>query len=264
MFRKRADAEAPEAGSGPSRWRRLLRLGRRREPEVDDGLVLLPPIDYRLPPRQQSLSVPTPLAARTLKLKPVDPPRAAAAALPSRHVPPPPRRVPETPPRRVSVGDAILIAGGVALGVGSAFFPWYVFFNQDQFGVRAMRFEGTPSAGPVPVGMAPAGPVRDPIEATQGVAMELDPFPTGTLPDEDGEGPPPAPGLDLQPFPVPEIAYSVVHIANGRAMIEDDKGMFIVQRGSVLPDNATVAAIEQREGRWVVVTSDRRVLGIMR
>ena len=37
-------------------------------------------------------------------------------------------------------------------------------------------------------------------------------------------------------------------------MIEDDSGLFIVQRGSMLPEFSRVASIEERDGRWVLVT----------
>jgi hypothetical protein len=47
-------------------------------------------------------------------------------------------------------------------------------------------------------------------------------------------------------------------------MIEDESGLWIVQRGSTLPDLSTVAAIEQRADGWVVVTSDKRVLSLSR
>ncbi len=56
------------------------------------------------------------------------------------------------------------------------------------------------------------------------------------------------------------LPYKLVHIANGRAMIEDEHGVTIVERGSRLPDNNQVAAIEQRDGRWVMVTSADEIL----
>jgi hypothetical protein len=56
------------------------------------------------------------------------------------------------------------------------------------------------------------------------------------------------------------LAYKLVHIADGRAMIEDEHGMTIVERGSKLPDNNKVEAIEQRDGRWVMVTSADEIL----
>jgi hypothetical protein len=34
----------------------------------------------------------------------------------------------------------------------------------------------------------------------------------------------------------------------------------VVQRGSRLPDNSRVAGIEQRDGKWVLVTSADRVI----
>jgi len=45
-------------------------------------------------------------------------------------------------------------------------------------------------------------------------------------------------------------------------MIEDDSGLWIVQRGSTLPDMTKVTSIEQRDSGWVVVTSGKRVLAI--
>jgi len=52
----------------------------------------------------------------------------------------------------------------------------------------------------------------------------------------------------------------MVHVANGRAMIEDDAGLWIVQRGSKLPDSSIVSSIEQRGGKWVLVTSTDQVI----
>ena len=42
--------------------------------------------------------------------------------------------------------------------------------------------------------------------------------------------------------------------------IADDAGLWVVQRGSALPDSSTVARIEERGGKWVIVTSDDRVI----
>lgn len=207
--------------SRPGLWRLF---GRRRDAEAD--LVLLPASPVGFEPEAAKVTARTP-----------------------------------TRRKRISTTDAALIAGGIALGVGSAFFPWYVFFNQEQFGVRAMKFGDQPSVGPIPEGAVPAGRLADRIEAEGGGVLELDLFPTGTLPDA-AETPVSAPGEAEQPFPAPALEYEVVHIANGRAMIQDDQGLYIVQRGSLLPDNATVRSIEQRDGRWVLVTSDSRVMEI--
>ena len=39
--------------------------------------------------------------------------------------------------------DFVIAALGVTLGLICALFPWYIFFNQEQFGVRAIKFGGT-------------------------------------------------------------------------------------------------------------------------
>ena len=73
--------------------------------------------------------------------------------------------------------------------------------------------------------------------------MKLDLFATGTLPKDDGDdGRRARPASTEQPFPRRSSRNSgCVHVANGRAMIEDDAGLWVVQRGSVLPDSSRVA-----------------------
>lgn len=162
-----------------------------------------------------------------------------------------------------SRADKILFASGITLSLACAFFPWYVFLNQDQFGVRAVQLGDVPSSGPIPDDAIPAGRIEAPIpvnELAKG-QEELDTFTTGTLQPLEDEKKPKEP-KEEQPFPLPDITYRLVHVANGRAMIEDDSGLFVVQRGSTLPDSSRVTAIEQRGKRWVLVTSNGRVLYI--
>ena len=45
-------------------------------------------------------------------------------------------------------------------------------------------------------------------------------------------------------------------------MIEDEAGLWVVQTGSTLPDSSRVASIEQRNGKWVLVTSTDRVIAL--
>lgn len=163
--------------------------------------------------------------------------------------------------RKYTFGDGLLVAGGIALGLTCAFFPWYVFFNQDQFGIRAIKFGGNPGTGTQPATSMPTGHIDAPA-AAPGAAAALDTISTGTLPDKDLPKEPP--GLAEQPFPAPAPAFALVHIANGRAMIEDDKGLWVVQPGSILPDNTRVTSIEQRAGQWVLVTTGGRVVEIAR
>jgi hypothetical protein len=157
-------------------------------------------------------------------------------------------------------GGPIIAGMGIALGLGCALFPWYIFFNQEKFGIRAMKFEGQRQreAGPVYLGSQPDR-VGAPMTVEDIPPMKLDLFSTGTLPENDGDDEA-SPGLDEQPFPPEIIAFRLVHVANGRAMIADDTGLWVVQRGSRLPDSSRVAGIEQRDGKWVLVTSADRVI----
>ena len=159
--------------------------------------------------------------------------------------------------------DLMIAALGIALGLMCAFFPWYIFFNQEKFGVRPMKFEGGGSgtSGPVSVGPQPER-IGAPMTVEDVPVMQLDLFSTGALPDDEdgGDSGKRAPGLDQQPFPGDVPQFRLVHVANGRAMIEDDAGLWVVQAGSMLPDSSRVASIEKRDGKWVLVTSTDRVV----
>lgn len=162
-------------------------------------------------------------------------------------------------PRKRGRRDDFIIAGlGVALGLGCAVFPWYIFMNPEKFGVRAMEFEGN-SNYEAPIELGSSGErIGAPMSPNQIPPMKLDLFATGTVTsDEPGETPH---QIVDQPFPGEPAVYRMVYAATGRAMIADDTGLWVVQRGSVLPDNSKVASIEQRKGRWVLVTSDEKVL----
>ncbi|MBM2712227.1 hypothetical protein JQK88_13385 [Mesorhizobium caraganae] len=151
--------------------------------------------------------------------------------------------------------DIVFAALGITLGLICALFPWYIFFNQDQFGVQAIKFGGSgTNAGRVSGGsqMENSG---QPLTAND--VPDVDLFATGTL--QDPEDKTRAPGVDEQPFPA-DPKFRMVHVANGRAMIEDDAGLWIVQRGSKLPDSSIVSSIEQRSGKWVMVTSTDQVI----
>ncbi|RUM97551.1 hypothetical protein EET67_12940 [Pseudaminobacter arsenicus] len=154
-------------------------------------------------------------------------------------------------------GDLVIAGLGVALGLGCALFPWFIFLNQEKFGIRALEFSGGGRAGRT-AGLSLEHRADRSASEAAGEDLTigaLDPFPTGTLPDRRAFTP-----LADQPFPADPIEFRLVHIANGRAMIADDSGLWVVQRGSSLPDNSRVASIEQRGGKWVLVTSTDRVL----
>lgn len=186
---------------------------------------------------------------------------AAKAAKPARPTSARPGwlRLPRAPTR----SDFVIACLGTTLGLICALFPWYIFFNQEQFGVRAMKFSGQsgPVSGPIALGDQPQR-IGAPMSVENIPTLQLDLFATGTVKtdgDDDGQT---ASLAEDQPFPFEDPEYRLVHVANGRAMIEDDAGLFVVQRGSRLPDNSRVAAIEQRDGKWVLVTSADRVIGL--
>ena len=169
---------------------------------------------------------------------------------------PPPAPYPrlEKPSRR---GDMIIAAVGIALGLTCALFPWYIFYNQEKFGVQTIRLGGDGNG----LGRSAARSAEAPdaaLTAEDVPTRNLDLFATGTVPDRPDDAQ--AASQQDQPFPGDAAAFRLVHIANGRAMIEDDAGLWIVQQGSLLPDSSTVRSIEKRGGSWVLVTSTKRVI----
>ena len=161
-------------------------------------------------------------------------------------------------------GDLTLAALGVTLGLICALFPWYILYNPDQFGVRAMKFSGAGAQQSAPITLeAQPERVGAPSTTFEIPPMKLDLFATGTARKEDGQTPEfAAAELANQPFPTEIPSFQLLHIENGRAMIADDAGIFIVQPGSVLPDRSRVEAIEERGGALVLITSDERVLEV--
>lgn len=156
--------------------------------------------------------------------------------------------------------DLIIGALGVTLAVTCAMFPWYIFFNQEKFGVRAFVFDnksngnGTPGRGMsvTPVGKAPKNEQRP--------SMELDFFPTATVSARE-EMQMAAAEFD-QPYPADLINFKLIHVANGRAMIQDEDGLWVVQKGSQLPDASRLVSIEQRDGTWAIITSRDGVISL--
>ncbi|MEO4001549.1 hypothetical protein [Mesorhizobium sp. CAU 1732] len=178
--------------------------------------------------------------------------KPAPAASPARPVWNPTKR------KKIDRGDVTVAALGITLGLTCALFPWYIFLNQEKFGVREMVFEGSrEGSAPAQVAFQPPLIVK-PFEAGEAPKMNLDFFPTATLPADDL--PPRIIAAANQPFPSDLVGFKLVHVANGRAMIEDGDGLWVVQPGSRLPDASRVASIEKRDGRWVLVTSLDKVV----
>jgi len=247
------------APRGQSRRRSSLFDAVRRE----DALGELFPQEVRSASRQEPL-VAAP-RRETGRLPNLSGPRANKGAMkdmPERDWGPPPSVQFPMPAKKDDRRSDLLIAGlGVALGLTCALFPWYIFFNQDQFGVQAIRFGGRgQNAGRATIDARPGGG-GTPLAGQEIPDSALDLFSTGTL-QLKPESADRAPGLEQQPFPAEATEFRLVHIANGRAMIEDNAGLWVVQKGSVLPDSSVVRSIEKRNGRWVLVTSTDRVIEI--
>lgn len=158
---------------------------------------------------------------------------------------------------RMPLTDKVLGAIGLAMAAFATFFPWYAFFHQDQFSSPPLWQGATRDL--------PERPGRDVVSVSplamtdtdKETAAAIDRLTTATVPGLEHQpaaatGEPEA-GLE-QPFPEPS-GFKLMHVANGRALIEDATGMYIVRIGSVLPDNSRLATFEERNGRWVMITS---------
>ncbi len=159
--------------------------------------------------------------------------------------------------------DRMLAAFGIVLATASAAFPWYVFFNEEKFGIRVESFDHTRDL--------PAGHPRDVMsvsplamidnskdDSLPSPAAATDSMTTATVSSLGTERP--GPPAESQPFPGNDI-FRLLHVANGRALIEDGSGMYMVKIGSILPDDSKLATIEKRDGQWVIVSSTGQVYG---
>jgi hypothetical protein len=171
----------------------------------------------------------------------------------------------EAAPAEKRSGDRVITAVGFLLATAAAFFPWYVFFNQESFGIAPMAgYSDTRDlpeiAGRPFVTVSPlAIPDEDDV-STQPSAF--DPIITATVPSGQSDDTGSSLNGEADPdqsFPG-QPRYRLLHVANGRALIEDKSGMYIVRIGSVLPDNSRLATLEQRDGSWVIVTSNGQVI----
>ncbi len=164
--------------------------------------------------------------------------------------------------RSYSLGDAILIGMGIGLTAASATFPWYVFYNQEKFGLGQIAFDndaaGSDLTGPFYTPRVQWTP--KPLTSDEIASLPIDFAPTGTV--GSIKTPPPLTDQEgaTQAFPATVPNFSLIHVANGRAMIQSDNGLFVVERGSVLPDNSRVVAIEFDGAKWVLRTSDNAVV----
>lgn len=157
--------------------------------------------------------------------------------------------------KRMLLGDSALKVSGLALAALSAFFPWYVFLNPDKFGIQVAegdRSRALPNAWESrTVVNAPTMTNGNETDVKPSVDVDqLTTATTGTTAPADMKG------ADAENQPFPETSdFHLLHVSNGRALIQDAAGMYVVRIGSVLPDNSRLARLEQRNGKWVMVTS---------
>ena len=258
-----AKAEAVLAKAARPALPRVIRPGRTAEPvRAAEPVRTAEPVRITEPVRTAAHDL-----AKAPKVESADTMQASRESLiddlfPRIEWPQPPKaQFPKLGKKSDRRSDFVVAALGITLGLICALFPWYIFFNQEQFGVQAIAFGGSGNN----IGRGSGGSQQENAGAplTAKDVPDVDLFATGTLPDKP-EDPNKAPGLDEQPFPADADKFRMVHVANGRAMIEDDTGLWIVQRGSTLPDSSTVSSIEQRNGKWVMLTSTDQVIPLSR
>jgi hypothetical protein len=192
-----------------------------------------------------------------------------------RYDPPPPRKpdwkerlrskVPEKPklmPKARKISSDTVIAGlGIALGLTCALFPWYIFMNPEKFKLEGYHFSGSPQAAHSASSNSRPVRIGDAMKLPETSQAALDVFPTGTVPDPGTKKS--ASDEKDQPFPgdtPKEPEFNLIEVANGRAMIEDADGIWVVKVGSPLPNDSRVASIEKRAGNWVLVTTAKDVV----
>ncbi|PST26113.1 flagellar protein [Mesorhizobium plurifarium] len=157
---------------------------------------------------------------------------------------------------RMPLIDKILGAVGLAMAAFATVLPWYVYLHPEKFSMPSL-WQGTTRNLPERperriVSVSPLA-MTDLDEET---AAAVDRLTTAAVPGLDQD--PAEEGRDMgppdQPFPGKD-SFKLIHVANGRALIGDPGGMYIVRIGSVLPDNSRLATFEERDGRWVMITS---------
>ena len=130
--------------------------------------------------------------------------------------------------------DRFLGWSGAALAITAAFFPWYVFFNEDKFGIDVATSILSRDL-PEWVGRAKVNPSPSAIGDNDDIAALPKPeeqIVTGTVPADQAKPEDKASVDDAdQPFPSDAVEFHLLHAAGGKAMIEDKNGIYVVTPG---------------------------------
>jgi hypothetical protein len=165
--------------------------------------------------------------------------------------------------RKFWTSDRIIGYSGAALALMAAFFPWYVFFNSAKFGINATvtffsrNFPGWEERKTF--SQSPSAIINERLARSANGTQ--DPLTTGTVPGLDDVHPKIDPSAVDQPFPAQVNDFHLLHVSNGKALIEDNSGVYLVAPGSPLPDLSKVANLEERNGQWVLVTDKGDIYG---
>lgn len=174
-----------------------------------------------------------------------------------------PVKIEDRPSSRLT--DRLLAGTGIALACAAGLFPWYVFFNEEKFGMHVSTMDRTRDLPEGPgrnvFSVSPLAMVDKDDESTNEIQETVvDPVVTATVSQLGEEKATGGEMTGSQPFPG-RSGFKLLHVANGRALIEDGSGMYMVRIGSILPDNSRVATLEQRDGKWVIITSTGEIYG---
>lgn len=159
------------------------------------------------------------------------------------------------PKKKASRSDRMITITGLLLAGASALFPWYVFLHPDKFGFKSGAVDDrSRDLSKLAARNVFAGSEASAVanEGANGVVVP-DALTTATVPDPattavESKAP------ETQPLPS-KAGFRLLHVSNGRALIEDKSGMYLVRIGSILPDKTKLARIEQQNGKWAIVTS---------
>ncbi len=154
--------------------------------------------------------------------------------------------------------DRLLTGGLIFVAATAAALPWYVFFNPEKFGISGSGWEALKNMPQKDGGgvTAVVPHINEGLtsDGRNDVAKpDIDALTTATV-QTAGEGQNANSDGKSQPFPG-GTRFKLLHVSNGRALIEDKSGMFLVQIGSVLPDESRLLSMSNVEGKWQIITS---------